>query len=50
VPSRANATLRLEMWGAHRKSRLLAQIIKRPVEIVGPDGKVLSSESLEAEP
>ncbi len=47
VPSREDAPLRLEMWGAHRKSELLARVAKRPVEIVAPDGKVLSSAALE---
>jgi exopolyphosphatase/guanosine-5'-triphosphate,3'-diphosphate pyrophosphatase len=46
VPSRADAPLRLEIWGAHRKSALLARVIDRPVEIVAPDGSVLSSEQL----
>ena len=39
--------LRLEIWGAHRKSGLLADIIGVPVEVVGPDGTVLSSDALE---
>jgi exopolyphosphatase/guanosine-5'-triphosphate,3'-diphosphate pyrophosphatase len=46
-PSRANANLRLEVWGAHRKSGLLAKVSGRPVEIVAPDGSVLSSEAPE---
>jgi hypothetical protein len=46
VPERAEASLRLELWGAHRKSGLLARLIDRAVEIVAPDGAVLSSESL----
>lgn len=49
VPSRADAPLRLEMWGAHRKSALLARVADRPVEIVGPDGSVLSSDALDAD-
>jgi exopolyphosphatase/guanosine-5'-triphosphate,3'-diphosphate pyrophosphatase len=48
VPSRADAPLRLETWGAHRKSALLAAVAKRPVEIVGPNRMTLSSEALEA--
>ena len=47
TPVRENATLRLEMWGAHRKSALLARVVERPVEIVAPDGSVLSSDALE---
>ena len=46
VPTRANANLRLEVWGAHRKSALLAGVADRPVEIVAPDGAVLSSTQL----
>ena len=49
VPARADAPLRLEMWGAHRKSELLARVVGRPVEIVAPDGSVLSSEALGAD-
>jgi len=45
-PAHANAPMRLEMWGAHRKSELLAKVAERPVEIVAPDGSVLSSEAL----
>jgi exopolyphosphatase / guanosine-5'-triphosphate,3'-diphosphate pyrophosphatase len=48
IPTRENASLRLEMWGAHRKSGLLAKVVGRPVEIVAPDGSVLSSESVDA--
>lgn len=47
VPANSRATMRLEMWGANRKSELLALVAGVPVEIVGPDGKVLSSESIE---
>ncbi|MEX2152540.1 MAG: Ppx/GppA phosphatase family protein [Gemmatimonadaceae bacterium] len=47
VSARADAPLRLEIWGAHRKSALLAKVAGRPVEIVAPDGKVLSSDALE---
>jgi exopolyphosphatase / guanosine-5'-triphosphate,3'-diphosphate pyrophosphatase len=43
VPSDSRASLRLECWGAHRKSALLAKITKTPVEIVTPDGTILSS-------
>lgn len=33
--------LRLELWGASRKSDLLAELAGIPVEIVGPNGSVL---------
>jgi exopolyphosphatase / guanosine-5'-triphosphate,3'-diphosphate pyrophosphatase len=45
APSAAKGatSLRLEAWGAHRKSQLLAELAGVPVEIVGTDGSVLSS-------
>ena len=49
VPARATANLRLEVWGGHRKSALLAEVADRPVEIVAPDGAVLSSEQIVAD-
>jgi exopolyphosphatase/guanosine-5'-triphosphate,3'-diphosphate pyrophosphatase len=48
VPSRAGRALRLELWGAQRKSDLLARVAKRPVEIVAPDGAVHSSAAADA--
>jgi exopolyphosphatase / guanosine-5'-triphosphate,3'-diphosphate pyrophosphatase len=47
VPIRADAPLRLECWGAHRKSALLADVIGKPVEIVTPEGAALSSTTIE---
>lgn len=47
VPANAKALMQLEMWGANRKSELLARVAGVPVEIVGPDGVVLSSECVE---
>jgi exopolyphosphatase/guanosine-5'-triphosphate,3'-diphosphate pyrophosphatase len=41
--------MRLEMWGASRKSGLLADLIGIPVEIVRPDGSVFSSETIDAQ-
>ena len=46
---RPRGGMRLEMWGAHRKSGLLAKVAGTPVEIVAPDGHVLSSEALGGE-
>ncbi|HJU68376.1 MAG TPA: HD domain-containing protein, partial [Gemmatimonadaceae bacterium] len=40
VPSSAARSLRLELWGASRKSGLLARVAGVPVEIVAPDGSV----------
>jgi exopolyphosphatase / guanosine-5'-triphosphate,3'-diphosphate pyrophosphatase len=36
--------LRLELWGADRKSKLLAKLAGRPVEVVAPDGSVVGNE------
>ncbi len=47
VPAQDGAPVRLESWGASRKAELLAKLLDQPVEIVGPDGSVLSSEELE---
>jgi exopolyphosphatase/guanosine-5'-triphosphate,3'-diphosphate pyrophosphatase len=47
VASDNRTSLRLECWGAHRKSALLAKIAGVPVEIVAPDGTVLSSRDTE---
>ena len=49
VPARQRRGLRLEVWGAHRKSDLLAKVAKRPVEIVTPDGAVHSSATVATE-
>jgi exopolyphosphatase/guanosine-5'-triphosphate,3'-diphosphate pyrophosphatase len=43
MPATGATNLRLEMWGAQRKSQLLAELAGVPVEVVGPDGAVLSS-------
>ncbi|MEO6876885.1 MAG: hypothetical protein ABI205_00285, partial [Gemmatimonadaceae bacterium] len=48
VPSDRRANMRLEMWGANRKSGLLAKIAGVPIEVVAPDGQVLSSESIDS--
>ena len=42
VPKPGAGDLRLELWGASRKSALLASIAGVGVEIVGPDGSVIS--------
>ncbi|MES2176851.1 MAG: Ppx/GppA phosphatase family protein [Gemmatimonadota bacterium] len=47
VPEKAAGSIRLDTWGAHRKSELLAEVAGVPVEIVGADGSVYSSESIE---
>jgi exopolyphosphatase / guanosine-5'-triphosphate,3'-diphosphate pyrophosphatase len=42
VPVPKAKSLRLELWGASRKSALLEKLIGVPVEIVGLDGKVVA--------
>ena len=42
VPEGRGRSVRLELWGANRKSQLLARVAGRPVEIVAPDGTVVS--------
>ncbi len=48
VPANTKTGMRLELWGAHRKSELLADVAGVPVEIVAPDGHALSSDDVEA--
>jgi len=43
VPDPRARVLRLELWGASRKSAMLARLAKIPVEIVAPDGTVVES-------
>lgn len=40
VPDPRATSVRLELWGAHRKAGLLAGVARRAVEIIGPDGEV----------
>jgi exopolyphosphatase / guanosine-5'-triphosphate,3'-diphosphate pyrophosphatase len=42
VPTRQTDKLRLELWGASRKSNLLSEVTGVPVEIVAPDGTVMT--------
>ena len=48
VPANQRTNMRLEMWGANRKSELLAKVAGVPIEIVAPDGRVLSSDDIES--
>jgi exopolyphosphatase/guanosine-5'-triphosphate,3'-diphosphate pyrophosphatase len=48
VPAHASAPVRLEAWGASRKAGLLAALLDQSVEVVGPDGSVLSSDEVES--
>ncbi|MFL5555522.1 MAG: HD domain-containing protein [Gemmatimonadaceae bacterium] len=42
VPARHTYNLRLELWGASRKSALLSELAGVPVEIIAPDGSVMT--------
>ena len=44
VPTHQNNNVRLELWGASRKSNLLSEVAGLPVEIVAPDGTVMTYE------
>jgi exopolyphosphatase/guanosine-5'-triphosphate,3'-diphosphate pyrophosphatase len=48
IPANARTGMRLEMWGANRKSELLARVAGLPVEVVAPDGRALSSDDVQA--
>jgi exopolyphosphatase / guanosine-5'-triphosphate,3'-diphosphate pyrophosphatase len=41
-------SIRLELWGASRKSDLLAKLIDLPVHVIGPDGKPVEWESTDS--
>jgi len=45
VPRNASRTIRLELWGASRKSSLLEEVAGVPVEIVSPDGRVVGADA-----
>jgi exopolyphosphatase / guanosine-5'-triphosphate,3'-diphosphate pyrophosphatase len=47
VPRLSRDALRLEVWGAHHKSELLAEVAGVPVEIIAPGREVFSSDSLD---
>jgi hypothetical protein len=49
TPSSPHASMRLEMWGASRKSALLAECLDLPVEVAGPNGEVVRFEDEEGE-
>jgi exopolyphosphatase/guanosine-5'-triphosphate,3'-diphosphate pyrophosphatase len=50
VAADARHPMRLEIWGAHRKSAPLAALLGVPIEIIAPDGVVRSSDELEETP
>jgi len=42
VANRRAQSVRLDLWGASRKAELLSKVVGVPVEIVAPDGTVVS--------
>jgi exopolyphosphatase/guanosine-5'-triphosphate,3'-diphosphate pyrophosphatase len=50
VANRRAQSMRLDLWGASRKSTLLSQIADVPVEVVAPDGTVVSPLDADTEP
>ena len=49
VANRRAQSLRLDLWGASRKSELLSKVARIPVEIVAPDGTVVSPQDADDE-
>jgi exopolyphosphatase/guanosine-5'-triphosphate,3'-diphosphate pyrophosphatase len=49
VEAEGAMNLRLECWGASRKRALLEEVLKRPVEIIGPDGVVVTADEGDGE-
>ncbi len=47
VPATQRTSMRLEIWGANRKSALLAKVAGVPIEIVAPGGETVSSTDIE---
>jgi hypothetical protein len=45
VPRSPGREMRLDLWGASRKSGLLAKVAGVPVYIIDPDGKIVSEDS-----
>jgi exopolyphosphatase/guanosine-5'-triphosphate,3'-diphosphate pyrophosphatase len=46
VAANQRGQMRLDVWGANRKSELLADVAGVPIEIVAPDGRVWSSDEI----
>ncbi len=46
IPVHTRANMRLEMWGASRKSELLAAVAATPIQIVAPDGRLFTSDDI----
>ncbi|MEJ7760729.1 MAG: Ppx/GppA phosphatase family protein [Gemmatimonadaceae bacterium] len=42
IPAPGATTIRLELWGASKKSGMLSELAGVPVEVIGPDGEKFS--------
>jgi len=49
VANRRAQSVRLDLWGASRKSELLSKVARIPVEVVAPDGTVISPQDSDGE-
>jgi exopolyphosphatase/guanosine-5'-triphosphate,3'-diphosphate pyrophosphatase len=49
VASEGAMNVRLECWGASRKRALLAEVLGKPVEVIAPDGSVVTFEEGDGE-
>jgi len=47
MANRRAQSLRLDLWGAARKSLLLAEVVGVPVEVVAPDGTVITPSDID---
>ena len=47
VPRAPSREMRLDLWGASRKSGLLAKVAGVPVHIIAPDGTIVTHEGEE---
>ena len=50
VPAHDDASIRLEMWGATKKSALLSEVAGIPVEIAAPGGAAFSNDGDSSRP
>lgn len=50
VPASGVASIRLELWGANKKSGLLSEVAGVPVEIVAPGGAAYSGDGNTSRP
>jgi exopolyphosphatase/guanosine-5'-triphosphate,3'-diphosphate pyrophosphatase len=49
IEAEGASSVRLECWGGARKRALLERVLERPVEVIGPDGAVVTVEEGDGE-